>query len=62
MICVEQCSGLSIRLWFFVLFRRLISVLPQNEVCETLTCSVSPVTEIYLLQSCCKKKIGGLFA
>lgn len=46
----------------FVLFRRLISVLPQNEVCETLTCSVSPVTEIYLLQSCCKKKIGGLFA
>lgn len=27
-----------------------------------LTCSVFPVTEIHLLQSCCKKKIGGLFA
>lgn len=37
-------------------------MLPQNEVCETITCSVSPVTGIHRLQSCCKKNIGGLFA
>lgn len=35
MICVKQCSGLEYLVVVFVLFRRLIFVLPQNEVCET---------------------------
>lgn len=37
-------------------------MLKQNEECDTITCSVSSVTGIDLLQSCCKKYIGMLFA
>lgn len=48
----------------FVLFRRWIYEFHYHRMkcVKHLTCSVFPVTEIHLLQSCCKKKIGGLFA
>lgn len=36
-------------------------MLKQNYECDTITCLVSSVTGIYLLQSC-KKYIGMLFA